>query len=89
MFKTWFVVGILRFVADILAFFRFIDFLGYFLKNWAMSFKTSGHPVGKLFQGNFSPGANPGLGCKYEISLKILPQASTCNSISDGDKKVL
>jgi hypothetical protein len=49
--------------------------LGYFLKNWAMSFKTSGHPVGKLFQGNFSPVANSGLACQYEISLKILPQA--------------
>ncbi len=60
--KTWFDVNILRFQkwfdvwtfnlsfgVDILAFFQFRDFLGYFWKNWAIfSSKTFGHSGGKF-----------------------------------------
>jgi hypothetical protein len=33
------------FVVDILALFLLGDCLGYFLNNWAIFFKSSGHPV--------------------------------------------
>jgi hypothetical protein len=36
------------FVVDVLAFFALETFLGYFLKNWAICFKSYGHPASKF-----------------------------------------
>jgi hypothetical protein len=35
----------LNYVKDVWAYFKFGDFSGYFLKNWAIFSKSSGHPV--------------------------------------------
>jgi hypothetical protein len=44
-FQKWFDADILDFPIYIFGIFGFGDFLGYFLKNWAIFFKISGHPA--------------------------------------------